>query len=249
MFFSSLKRRIFFFSKWIKMRQNFSFAPHDGKLEQKKKCIYCMDSDFFDYFNYKDESWNYIKHLTDFRKALNNNQIISLEDNPCNRDVKCIYNTGMKRVIVSTERIRNNWVCFCSKSQTPQNFELSFGAKIQNSFTELQLSFNYIDLGNRFRFMLRDNELAVFEVVNKGTFFHKLFKKKLSLQFDTYYFMRFVCIDNVYSWFINDDLILSVKNKASNPVGGVFVLSFTITHLLILLTAKLITLLYMNLIR
>lgn len=126
-------------------------------------------------WTYKDESWNYIKNLTEYRTKMQAGETVRYTDNFCQGDPEkytlCLEN-GL--LIVDTLPSHDNWLCFFLNNLNLKQYVLSFDIKLDTDFTEIQVAFRYNNLGNRYRFMIKNNTDAVFECVYHGEFYHDL---------------------------------------------------------------------------
>lgn len=163
-------------------------------------------------FIYKDEDWNYIKYLDDYRKQMRAGRELKLEDNLCHGERKK-YRMEDNRLIVNTKALRDNWLCFILNDFNVGEYLFSFDAEIYSEFTELQIAFRYKNLGNRYRFMIRNNQEAVFECVYNGEFYHSLWQKPYHLELGKKYRISVAVLNKQFLFYIDDELFFSIKEK------------------------------------
>lgn len=201
------------FPKWHRIRSNFVHLDNFGPAELNNINYVLLTNSVFSDLVYKDETWNYIANLDEYRTAMKKGKNLRYPDNKCNYGNKCELCADQSRIHVKTETKNNNWLCFFLNQKVTSSWKLSFTVCIENPFTELQVSFNYVDLGNRYRFMIRDNEEAVFEVVKNGEFFHRLYQKKFSLDYNREYKFEIIRLGKKYLWLIDNNPIWTIKEK------------------------------------
>lgn len=174
-------------------------------VQKKYSCL-----DLLEHITYKDESWNYIRYLADYRQQMQQGNIAVYEDNEC-------YGLGYKyqlcnnSILVNSPSQSNNWLCFYFHQLHPTRYVLTFDIEIATEFTEIQLAFRYQDLGNRYRFMIRNNREAVFECVYRGTFYHSIRQIPYHLELGIKNRIQLVVLDHQYQFIINDMQIFSIK--------------------------------------
>lgn len=168
-----------------------------------------------DFLTYKDESWNYIHNLRSYQELLAKGSSPDWEDNDCYSNK---YSFDGNSIQARTEAMENNWLCFYINEELPDSYELSYDICIRSVFTEVQVAFNYIDLGNRYRFMIKDNKECLFEAVYEGDFLDSFTKVPYSL---TLGLVHRICVrvtKNIYEFFVDGIKILGIKEN-----NGVFI--------------------------
>ena len=166
---------------------------------------------------YKDENWNYIKNLTQYREMLAKGKEPDWEDNACESGKYVIEGNCIK---VRTEAVPDNWLCFFIDRELPSSYELSFDISVATEFTEVQAAFNYEDLGNRYRFMIKDNRTALFEAVYEGDFLGPFAEVPYSLKLNTKHRICVRVLENVYELLIDGEKVLAVSEDGGPAVGG-----------------------------
>ena len=166
---------------------------------------------------YKDESWNYINKLSTYRKYLAKRKMPHWEDNVCGSGKYEITGDTIK---VRTDALSNNWLCFYIDKDLPESYEISCDIAIENDFTEIQIAFNYVDLGNRYRFMIKDNKTCRFEAVYDGDFLEPFKEIPFSISHGEKHNIRVKVLGNKYSYFVDGNNILSVEEKGGRIVDG-----------------------------
>ena len=166
---------------------------------------------------YKDESWNYIKNLNQYRKYLSKRKEPGWEDNVCESDKYVISGSTIK---VSADAVPDNWLCFYIDQDLPESYEISYDISILNDFTEIQVAFNYVDLGNRYRFMIKDNKTCRFEAVCDGDFLEPFVEVPFSLSLGDTHNICVRVMGNRYAYYVDGKKILSVREKGERTVDG-----------------------------
>lgn len=166
---------------------------------------------------YKDESWNYINKLSTYRKYLAKRKMPRWEDNVCGSGKYEITGDTIK---VRTDALPNNWLCFYIDQDLPECYEISYDIAIENDFTEIQIAFNYVDLGNRYRFMIKDNKTCRFEAVYDGDFLEPFKEIPFSISHGEKHNIRVKVLGNKYAYFVDGNNILSVEEKGERIVDG-----------------------------
>ncbi|MBR3152411.1 MAG: hypothetical protein IKF52_02205 [Clostridia bacterium] len=117
--------------------------------------------------------------------------------------------------INSRKKDGENWLCFEFKNKITDDFIFSFEYFQENSFCEFQIAFNYIDLKNRNRFIIMENEYALFDYISNGKFYPPIYRQECKniLRNNTYNKISLIHNNNEYSFVINDKCIMSVKEK------------------------------------
>ena len=166
---------------------------------------------------YKDENWNYIKNLRQYQKYLSKGKDPRWEDNECLSDKYEISGGAIK---VNAEAKPDNWLCFYIDQKLPESYEISYDISIENSFTEIQIAFNYVDLGNRYRFMIKDNRTCRFETVYEGDFLEPFKEVPLSLSLGDIHNICVRVMGNRYAYFVDGKKIISLEEKGERFIEG-----------------------------
>jgi len=213
---TAIKRKVSLLPKWITIRLRFKKVINWKISDITKQNLETTNLDNWfqlDRVTYKDETWSYIKKLDEYRINMKKGIYLQFDDNFCTPKSKCKINSEKKEISVATLGRKNNWICFFSEQLPNANWFFSFDVSIEHSFTELQISFKYKDLGNRYRFMIRDNKEAVFEIVYNGEFYHRLIKLNYVLECGRIYKFMIIREDNTYLWYIDGNLIMGVQER------------------------------------
>lgn len=166
---------------------------------------------------YKDESWNYIKNLRQYQEYLGKGIRPDWDDNDC---PSCKYEYHEDGIKVRTEAAGNNWLCFYIGEQLPDSYELSFDICLYTEFTEVQTAFSYIDLGNRLRFMIKDNKTCLFEAVYEGDFLEPFEQVPYSLSLAVKHRICIRVTDNIYEMYVDGVRILGIKENGTKIIDG-----------------------------
>ncbi|MBU2975493.1 MULTISPECIES: hypothetical protein [Zobellia] len=211
-----------------RIRENFSCSKKTTASTPTKILYDVQDTGGF--FNYKDETWNYIKNIgffmwndlfsPDFMKRKNPKYFI---DNKCANDKVQYYKNEIK---CFSENRKNDWIYLKFNRSLKKPYVLSFQAKLETENSEFQIAFNYKDIGKRYRFNLKDNNLLSFEVVSNGCFVNDICSAKISLELGRYYDFQIHVNHGSFQYFVDGTEILSVQEKNSllNGDGLVFIL-------------------------
>ena len=114
--------------------------------------------DFISHFSYMDETCHEI------------NKMFSLDASQSNRN-KYVVNKEKKTIEISSQQSNGeNWLVFLIE-HLAENYTLEFDYLPKYNICEFQLAFNYRDLKNRNRFLIMENEYAIFDCIKNGFFF------------------------------------------------------------------------------
>ena len=108
-----------------------------------------------------------------------------------------------------------NWICLEFKNKNTNNYIFSFEYFQENSFCEFQIAFNYLNLKNRNRFIIMENEYALFDYISNGKFYPPIYRQECKniLKNNIYNKVCLIHKNNEYSFVINDKYIMSVKEE------------------------------------
>jgi hypothetical protein len=194
---------------------SFTDSP-EIKMEKLKIQRVLPFSELVAIWTYKDESWNYIKNLTEYRSQMKAGNTISYTDNPCHGyPDKYLVRHDYGDILVDTLPINDNWLCFFLNDLHLEQYVLSFDIELASDFTEVQVAFRYKDLGNRYRFMIRNNSEAVFECVYQGEFYHSLRSIPYRLDHGAKSRVTVVVLKNCFQFMIDQCCVFTIKEKKS----------------------------------
>lgn len=207
-FIFKVKRRINnFYMKYYFKRNFVNFYNNSTKREFKT----LLNFDYFKAnFVYKDDSWILIKNLAEYLDFIFQNKKYLYDENYID---KKRYSIKKNSISVKSFSHDNNWICMYLDLPNYSNYEIEYDVIPYSSLQEIQIAFNYKDLGNRLRFMVHNDKEVVFEAVYRGVFYHNLRSVNYKIKKGKKYKIKLRVSDNVYSYFINDELILSVKDR------------------------------------
>lgn len=104
------------------------------------------------------------------------------------------------------------WVALLPKRDLPDDFALQFRYTPHTVFREqLQFDFQMSSLGDRLRFMVRDNRRLCFSSVSRGAFRPDDFSIPFSFELDTTYDIRISSCRGVYAFAVNGKTLLAVE--------------------------------------
>lgn len=193
------------------------FEVFKGDVEASENIDLTDGKDLDQLLVYKDESWNYIKDLRLYQKYLSKSRRPDWEDNQCISDKYEIFQGTIR---VKAKAKPDNWLCFYVDQKLPDSYEISHDICIHNDFTEVQIAFNYADLGNRYRFMIKDNKTCRFEVVYEGDFLEPFIETPLSLSLGEPHNICVKVKGNRYGYYVDGKKILAVEEKGEKPIKG-----------------------------
>ena len=223
--YSKIKRFLIQIIEWLYRKKaqylsqkSFNYVKkHFEECEQLDLDAVLIDpvishNEFVQQISYKDETWAYIKNLTEYRHQVQNGIYPEYCDSECHMAPKC--NIEIDRISVSTAPLNDNWLCFFLLDKNYDNYLFSFDIEIFTEFTEIQFAFRYQDLCNRYRFMIRDNREAVFECVYKGEFYHNICNIPFTLEKKRKHHVQIYVKDGHYQFLVNHVCLISVKELA-----------------------------------
>ena len=194
-----------------------NMKQYEGEIKADPGAGLTEDKELKDLLVYKDESWNYIKQLRLYQKYLSKGKNPGWEDNSCESDK---YVISGKTIKVDAKAKPDNWLCFYIGQELPDTYEISYDICIQNEFTEVQVAFNYKDLGNRYRFMIKDNKTCRFEAVYEGDFLEPFIEVPFSLSLGDTHNICVKVIGNRYAYYVDGKMVLSVEETGDMTVKG-----------------------------
>ena len=77
------------FPKWHRIRSNFVHLDNFGPAELNNINYVLLSNSVFSDLVYKDETWNYIANLDEYRAAMKEGKNLRYPDNKCNYGNKC----------------------------------------------------------------------------------------------------------------------------------------------------------------
>jgi len=162
-------------------------------------------------FIFRDESWEHINTFTGDNDLYCWNQNHNSDTNRV--DVK------NNAIHIISKKKENNWNCFFYRNVSAYDFKCEFSFETKENLDEIQVAFNCSDLSNRCRFMIRNCNNAVFEIVNNGIFYRYIREKKIDILPNTEYTMSVTKIGTNYQLRINNELLFSVNDESSIKFG------------------------------
>lgn len=171
---------------------------------------------------YKDDTWNHINNLYEYMDCIFHNKEITIPDNEMTEKR---YTDDGNTLKINSQNKENNWVCFF---YTPQynSYKLEFEFVAYSDLEEIQVAFKYKNLGERYRFMVRNECDAVFECVHRGIFYWDVRKKDYSLKKGEKYKITVEVCGQQYRYLINDELIFSIEEDGNLIDGNQLLMIF-----------------------
>ena len=161
------------------------------------------------------------KNIHEYLDSINRGLPIKYEDNSCEGQKYQIVNG---KIVVNSKSKNDNWLCFFLRDILPTQYMFRFKVKLFSEFTEVQLAFRYDNLGERHRFLLRDNKELAFESVHKGKFYHSLFSLPMTFSKREEYEIKIYVLQNSYAILINGEVYFCVTEKKQFSSGNDFCL-------------------------
>lgn len=208
----------------LKRKINNYYMKIFFKLNFKDICNFEINDNYnliydFEYFKknffYEDDNWLLIKKLSDYLEHIFQKKNFLYDKSDY---VEKKYILTKDSIFINSTAHINNWICLFLDLPQVTNYCVEYDVIPYCSLSEIQLAFNYIDLGNRLRFMIHDDKEVVFESVYRGLFYHKIRKKDYIVQKNKKLKIKLIVKNNIYFYYINDVLIYSIldKNKLIN---------------------------------
>jgi hypothetical protein len=212
-----LKRRIY--QKFVDVKRFFvkkNRMKYMGKLLFSKTPI-CSSIDkevsanlnFVDSFIYKDQTWNVV--LNRFSDRFRKFYYIPIftDNNYCfNNKVQCSSNT----ITFNSNSLEDDWIYMYSSIKSLGNYKLSFHAKFDSYFREIQFGIRYIDFYNRYRFRIEEGYLH-FDIVKDGQFYNSLKSEPFLINLSKTYSFKIIVNNNEYSFECDGDVIMTIHDE------------------------------------
>lgn len=201
--------------KYDAVKRNFRISEYSQSIEESG--LHLDNDEIIDSFIYKDETWNYIKNIHEYLKSISLGLPIKYEDNFCGEQK---YQVIDDKIVVNSKNKNDNWLSFYLRDMLPKQYMFRFKIKLFSEFTEVQLAFRYETLGERYRFLLRDNKELAFESVHKGEFYHSLLSVPMRFIKGKEYEFKVYVLQSSYVIFINGKVIFCVTEKKHFSSGN-----------------------------
>lgn len=107
---------------------------------------------------------------------------------------------------------KENWMCFFYRD-TVDRYSFSFDVEDHTGLDEIQVSFHCSSLRERYRFMIRNNKTAVFEVIKDGRFYRYVKQKDCAIPLDEKHNIEVLVDGNHYSLLVDKKPVLSVRDR------------------------------------
>lgn len=112
------------------------------------------------------------------------------------------------------------WVALLARRDLPEDFAFQFRYVPHAVFKEqLQFDFQMSSLGDRLRFMVRDNRRLCFSRVSRGAFRPDVFSAPLSFEIGTAYEIRISSCRGVHAFAVNGRTLLAVSSEDAGRRG------------------------------
>lgn len=181
--------------------------------------------ELFKKFDYKNEKWNYVRKL-DKLFVLHSLGLFKGENVPYTplTNNQVVYNESNLYKIRSKGLLKE-WVYLTTYAHKFGNVRISIEIVFNTVFKEFQIAFRHISFFERLRFRIVDGDKLVFEVVTNGFFSKPISIKPFPLQTGVRYSFDISCLDGVYSFSKNGEVLMSIKdNEYEGSKGNVGVI-------------------------
>lgn len=105
---------------------------------------------------------------------------------------------------------KQNWMCFFSEDVN-KNCMLAFDIEDYSGLDEIQVSFYSKGLKDRYRFMIRNNRTAVFEVVKNGVFYKYIRQKKCDITLGEKHNIKVITCGKCFAFFVDEKMVFSLR--------------------------------------
>lgn len=198
-----------------KVKRNYSI--NSNNIQCSKNKLLFSTQDIINNLEIKDEYWNQIKYIGDYMwndlfkwKYLKRTNHVNYleEDTICNK----VKLTSESFTCKSSGK-KNDWIFLKFIEELTAPFLVEFDSSISTETTEFQFAFNYLSIGERYRFNLTNNKTLSFDVVHRGFFHNHIYSVPYSLKLNTQYNFKILIEDSMFSYFVDDIMVLSVHQK------------------------------------
>ena len=113
---------------------------------------------------------------------------------------------------------KENWMCFFYRD-VKDRCSFSFDVEDHAGLDEIQVSFHCDSLRERYRFMIRNNKTAVFEVIKDGRFYRYVKQRSCAVPLNEKHNIMVVVDGDRYSLLVDKNPVLSVRDR-KNLIGS-----------------------------
>lgn len=198
-----------------RVKRNFSLNAE--KVIFNKKELLFSNEEILNNLEIRDEIWNEIKHIGDymwndlFKWKILKKPILNKKNELNTNNSKVFKSEG--GIHCKSRGKKNDWIFIKFNRILSSPYLVEFNAKVLTETTEFQFAFNYQSIGERYRFNLINNKILNFEVVHAGFFHNKIFSIPYSLTIGKQYKFNVIIENNIFSFLVDDETILSVRQK------------------------------------
>ena len=107
---------------------------------------------------------------------------------------------------------KENWMCFFYRA-VKDRCSFAFDIEDYAGLDEIQISFHCSSLSERYRFMIRNNKTAVFEVIKDGRFYRYVKQKACAIPLGEKHNIEVLVDGNHYSLLVDKKPVLSVRDR------------------------------------
>lgn len=163
-------------------------------------------------FYYRDDNSTYISSFIHHEKT-----DITPWDNDDKSDRSRVTPTDSGMHLYSRSK-KENWMSFFYRD-VKDRCSFSFDVEDHTGLDEIQVSFHCSSLKERYRFMIRNNKTAVFEVIRDGRFYRYVKQKNCEIPLEEKHRITVVTDENRYSLLVDEKPVLSVRDR-KNLIGN-----------------------------
>ena len=186
------------------------------------------EQDIYGIFDYKDEDWNQVVNL-DVLMLMHSFGLYKGEKRsfiPIDENNRKIYKDIENHLKVSSQGLSNDWIYLTTYHKEFCNCRLSVTIRFDSIFKEFQIAYRHHSLFERLRFRIVDGNEIVSEVVTKGFFSNPIHKIPFALEISKVYKIDLYCIDGNYSFAINDEVKMTIRDTKYEKEQGELAIVF-----------------------
>ena len=195
-----VKRRI----DEYRVKRNFADAEFSQPEFQNKN--------LFPEFYYRDDNSTYVSSFIRHEET----DVTPWDEDNKSDKTRISYTDSAMRLFSKAKK--ENWMCFFLKD-VKEKYSFSFDIEDHSGLDEIQVSFNCSSLKDRYRFMIRNNKTAVFEVVRDGRFYRYVKQKSCEIPLNEKHSITVTVDKNRYSLSVDKEPVISVRER-KNLLGS-----------------------------
>lgn len=157
-------------------------------------------------FVYRDDNSTYISSFINHE----NTNVTPWEPDE-KSDISRITHTDSGMHLYSQSK-KENWMCFFYRD-VKDKFSFSFDIEDHTGLDEIQVSFHCSSLRERYRFMIRNNKTAVFEVIKDGRFYRYVKQTNCDIPLNEKHRITVVVDGKHYSLLVDKKPVISARDR------------------------------------